>query len=170
MDENNYVEINPEVVYLTIPSKWICVYHKLLSYIADFGKTMIDDCNAGCKGGSKNVMTCWNLFQSAVACHNIGEDKQAEFFIDYIKKQLNVIYRGTDKNIYHKTAPIAITPDGKLKAIVSCDSETKFYVDAKTGQLYQEWFDEEDEDYHCIKNEYSIDKERLIVEDVETGD
>ena len=50
MDETQYTEIKPEVVYLTIPTKWVCVYHKLLSYLADFGKMMIDDCNAGCRG------------------------------------------------------------------------------------------------------------------------
>ena len=82
MDKTQYTEIKPEVVYLTIPTKWVCVYHKLLSYLADFGKMMIDDCNAGCRGSGKNIITCWNLFQSAVASHAIGEDKQAEFFND----------------------------------------------------------------------------------------
>lgn len=170
MDETQYTEIKPEVVYLTIPTKWVCVYHKLLSYLADFGKMMIDDCNAGCRGSGKNIITCWNLFQSAIASHAVGEDKQAEFFIDYIKKQLNFIYRGTDKYIYHKNAPIAITPDGKLKAMLSCEDETKFFVDVKTGELYQQWLDSEEEDIRCVKSTYEIEREKLKVEDTETGD
>lgn len=76
---------------------------------------MIDDCNAGCRGSGKNIITCWNLFQSAVASHAIGEDKQAEFFIDYIKKQLNFIYRGTDKYIYHKMLLLQLLPMENLK-------------------------------------------------------
>ena len=46
--------------------------------MADFGKSIVDDCNSMCKGNSKNIVTCWNLFQSAVACHNLGRNKEKE--------------------------------------------------------------------------------------------
>ena len=98
-EHNDTVEIHPEYVYLTIPADYVCVYHKLLTYMADFGKTIVDDCNAICQGNSKNIITCWNLFQSAIACRTLGREKEAAFFIDYIKKQLNNIYKGTD-NLY----------------------------------------------------------------------
>lgn len=141
-EHDEFIEIHPEYVYLTIPAGWICIYHKLLAYMADFGKTIVDDCGAICKGNSKNIITCWNLFQSAVACHALKRDKEAEFFIDYIIKQLDNIYKGTGESVYTNTVPIGITEDGKLKAIVSCDNGVHFYVDTETGKLYQEYLDD----------------------------
>ena len=82
------IEIQAEYVYLTIPAKWVCVYHKLLMYMADYGKTIIDDCSAICKNSNKNILSCWNLFQSALACHTLGKNKEADLFIKYIEKQL----------------------------------------------------------------------------------
>lgn len=141
-EDKEYVEIQPEYVYLTIPADWVCVYHRLLTYMADFGKTIVDDCSAMCKGNSKNIITCWNLFQSAIACRTLGREKEALFFIDYINKQLDIIYKGSGQTIYKSTVPLAVTEDGKLKAIVSCDNGTHFYVDTETGELYQEYLDE----------------------------
>ena len=71
---------------------------------------------------------------------------------------------------FHKNAPITITPDGKLKAMLSCEDETKFFVDVKTGELYQQWLDSEEEDIRCVKSTYEIEREKLRVEDTETGD
>jgi len=130
-------EVNVEYVYLTIPAKYVCIYQRLLVYLADLGKQQIDDCNATCKGNGKNIITCWNLFQSAIACHNLQQYKEAEFFIDYIKKQIDNIYIGEDKIPFNNTIPLPITGDGLLKAYVGCGDTTKFYVDAKTGKLYE---------------------------------
>ena len=160
---NDYVEIHPEYVYLTIPANWVCVYHKLLTYMADFGKTVVDDCNAICKGNSKNIISCWNLFQSALACRTLGREKEAEFFIDYIKKQLELIYKGVGQTIYKSTVPLAITEDGKLKAIVSCDNGTHFYVDAETGELYQQYLDDKNNG-----KVYTINDDDLTVADANT--
>lgn len=160
-EQESYKEINPEYVYLTIPADWVCVYHKLLTYMADFGKTIVDDCSAICKGNSKNIITCWNLFQSAIACRTLGRDKEAEFFIDYIQKQLELIYKGSGKTIYKSTVPLTVTEDGKLKAIVSCDNGTHFYVDAETGELYQQYLDDKNNG-----KVYTINDDDLTVTDV----
>lgn len=134
------VEINPEYLYLTIPSEWLCIYHKLLVYMSDFGKTIIDDCTASCKGSGKNIISCWNLFQSALACRQLGYDDKANFFIDYIDKQLYNIYKTSENTIYNGTNYYPITPDGKLKALCSCvENNNKFYVDIETGKLYEEF-------------------------------
>lgn len=140
-----HVEIFPEYIYLTIPSAWVCVYHKLLSYIADFGKTIVDDCTAVCKGNGKNILNCWNIFQSAVACNALGRTKEAEFFIEYIKKQLTNVYRGTDATVYCGEVPVAVTENGTLKAVVSCKNDIHFYVDAETGELYQSYLENQQE-------------------------
>lgn len=159
-EQESYKEINPEYVYLTIPAEYVCVYHKLLTYMADFGKTIVDDCNAICKGNSKNIITCWNLFQSALACRTLGKEKEAEFFIDYIKKQLEFIYKGTGQTVYRSTVPLAVTEDGKLKAIVSCDNGTHFYIDAETGELYQQYLDDKENG-----KVYTVNGDDLTVKD-----
>jgi hypothetical protein len=136
------MEIQPEYVYLTIPAEYVCIYHKLVVAMADFGKTMLDDCTATCKDSGKNVINCWNLFQSAVAAHTSGRDKEAKLFIDYIEKQLSTIYQDSNKVIYNGGNYYPITPDGRLKALCSCAGlNTKFTVDLETGQLYQEYLE-----------------------------
>lgn len=172
IDKSNFKEINPEYVYLTIPAEYVCVYHKLLSYMADFGKVIVDDCNAACKGNGKNIINCWNLFQSAIACKAIGQDKQAEFFINYITKQLDNIYKGSDDKVYNCTQPIAITPDGKLEAIVTCGNDVHFYVNLETGKLYEEHLaSKEDCKVYAVEDgELTVTDSRNTVNVPSTGD
>lgn len=158
-DKEKLIEIQPEFLYLTIPADYICTYHKLLVYLADFGKKLLDDCSAVCKGNNKTVIDCWNLFQSALACKSLGQDKQASLFIDYINKQLEQVYRGTDEKLFNGGNYYPITPDGKLKALCSCQGETKFMTDVETGQMYQEYLDNKDE-----SATFTIEDNDLIVE------
>lgn len=137
-------EIYVDQVYLTVPTEWVCVYHKLLVYMADFGKTLVDDCTASCKGNGKNILNCWNLFQSALACKELGKTKEADFFIDYIRMQLENMYGGTNNEVYNGSGALTITDDGKLKAIVTCGERTRFWVDAETGELYEEYIRSKD--------------------------
>lgn len=158
-DKEKVIEIQPEFLYLTIPADYICTYHKLLVYLADFGKKLLDDCSAVCKGNNKTVVDCWNLFQSALACKSLGQDKQASLFIDYINKQLEQVYRGTDEKVFNGGNYYPITPDGKLKALCSCQGEAKFMTDVETGQMYQEYLDNKDENAT-----FTIEDNDLIVE------
>ena len=77
-DGTEQVEISPQYVYMTVPSKYVCVYHKLLVLMAQYGLDMLNDCSATCKGNNKNIVTCWNMFQSAMAAYQLGQDKLAE--------------------------------------------------------------------------------------------
>lgn len=141
-DKEKLIEIKPEFLYLTIPAEYICTYHKLLVQLADFGKVLIDDCSALTKGNNKTVIDCWNLFQSALACRTLGQDKQAALFIDYINKQLSNIYKGTNENVYNGGNYYPITPDGMLKALCSCTGgNSTFKVDVETGKLYQTYIE-----------------------------
>lgn len=138
-------KITPEYVYLTIPAEYVCVYHKLLSYIADFGKSIIDDCSFACKGDGRKIYNCWSLFQSACAAYAVDDKEKAKFYLDYVTKQLEQYYKGTTKEQYTGGYYYPITPDGHLKALCSCNNtETNFYVDEKTGHLYQEWLESND--------------------------
>lgn len=126
--------------------------------MADYGKTIIDDCNATCKGNGKQILNCWNLFQSAIANKELGNNKQADLFIDYINKQLDNIYRGTDNKSYCGAFPVSIDDEGNLKAFVTCGNEIKFEVDSETGELYQKWLDKKDDG-----KVYTINDNELIV-------
>lgn len=52
-DGTEQVEISPQYVYMTVPSKYVCVYHKLLVLMAQYGLDMLNDCSATCKGNNK---------------------------------------------------------------------------------------------------------------------
>ena len=158
-EKESLVEIKPELLYLTIPSDYVCTYHKLLVYLADFGKKLLDDCSATCKGNNKTVIDCWNLFQSALACRTLGQDRQASLFIDYINKQLDSIYKGEDRKVFNGTNYYVITPDGKLKVLCSCQGDATFYTDVETGQMYQDFLDNKNNNEVFI-----IEDNDLIVE------
>lgn len=163
---NNYTEqINPEVVYLTIPVEWVCIYHKLLIVLSDIGKKIIDDCNTTCKGTGKTIINTWNIFQSALACKSIGETEKAEFLINYVIKQLDIIYKGIDKESYSDFAIVGISDDGKLEAIVSCDNDyPEFYVDDETKELFIEYNNEKE-----LNKQFNIKNNNLILNKNETN-
>lgn len=132
------VETNPDFVYMVIPSSYVCTYHKLLVMLSDLGMDMLNDCNATCKGNNKNIITCWNMFQTACAAYQIGNTKEAEVIIKYINAQIKQIYNGTGKETIVGNITLPISEDGILKAIISCGGETPtFKVDDETGQLLQ---------------------------------
>lgn len=128
IDAKDYIEINPQQVYLTIPRNYLDVYYKLLMLVADLGKNIVDDCNSICKSNNKEIISCWNLFQSALASYSIGNVKQSDFFISYLRKQLNIIYKGTGKTVYINSAPIPVVEDGKLKGIINFNNSFKIYI------------------------------------------
>lgn len=132
-------EINPEVVYMMIPADWACIYQKLLVAMADFGEQMLNDCKASCKDVNKNIINCWHMFVSAIAAHQLGKDKLAETLIKYIKAQLRVIYRNSKCVEFDSMIPLPVSDDGRVRALLGCDNDTKFYVDLETGELYEEW-------------------------------
>lgn len=89
---SNEVNIG-DMIYLTIPKEWIKTYHSLLYMLASVGKQIIDDCSYTCQGPGRNIFSCWNLFQSALAAKVLGDSRKAQFFIDYIDKELKLYAR-----------------------------------------------------------------------------
>lgn len=138
-------EINPELVYMTIPAEWVCLYHQLINYLADAGKSIIDDCSYACKGDGKHIFNCWALFNSACAAYQQMDYDKANFYYNYVKEQLKLYYKNLDKAIYNGGNYYPITPDGKLKALCSCTgNNVHFTVDLDTGRLYQEYLNNVD--------------------------
>lgn len=145
-DRNSNIEINPEFIYCTIPKDYVCTYHKLINYLADAGKEIIDDCSFTCKGSGKKLFNCWGLFQAACAAYQQEDYTRANFYFNYVNQQLEDYYKDLGKDIYNGGNYYPITPDGHLKALCSCNNlETRFYVDVETSKLYQEYLETKDD-------------------------
>lgn len=126
-------EITPEYVYVTIPAEYVCVYHRILAMLADYGEEMLKDCKASCTDRNSGVIECFNMFNAAVAARKIGEDKLAETLIKYIKAKINQIYKGKDNST---SFIFPIDENGILKAFVSCNDRPRFWI---TGdELYKQ--------------------------------
>lgn len=107
--------------YLDVPSKYNCVYKKLLIKLSDLGVDMIKDCTSTCKGINRQVINCWNMFQSACAAYTLGYWKQADLLINYINNSLQFgcdEYTTDEKPVFmtfELNIPITITGSQKIK-------------------------------------------------------
>lgn len=138
------IVVEPEYVYVTIPAEYICVYHRILAMLTDYGEDMLKDCKAACKDRNSGVIECFNMFNAAVAARKLsGNDKEsrywklAETLIKYVKAKINQIYKGHDNST---SFVFPVDEDGELKAFVSCNDRVKFEIDAKDGMLYEHKF------------------------------
>ena len=137
---NTEYNVDVEVVYLTIPIKWIPTYRKLLSLVANGGKAIIDDCNYGCKGNGSVVFNCWNIFQSACAAHAEGKEDEAELFINYVSKQINAYNKSNGIKVNDTSFKYTITPDGKVKADgVIEDDVVSLSLDKENKEAYNNY-------------------------------
>lgn len=150
----NYVEIQPEYVYMTIPAEYVCIYHKILIMFADFGIDLLKDCQASCNSRNKKVIDCFNMFNAAVAARKLGQDKLAHTLIEYIKAQIDLTYT-TETPFPEVVFPV--DEEGKIKAIVGCGNKPKFLVDAETGKLWEETKGEPTTDYSLGPEDFIVD-------------
>lgn len=131
---NDLKSIELEYVYVTIPAEYICVYHRILAMMADYGEEMLKDCKATCKDRNSNVIECFNMFNAAVAARKLGKDKLAELIIKYIKAKINQIYKGFDNST---SFVFPVDETGHLKAFVSCGERPRFEINPDDGELYE---------------------------------
>ena len=134
---NNLVEVTPEYVYITIPAEYICVYHRILAMLADYGEEMLKDCKASCTDKNAGVIECFNMFNAAVAARKLGKDALANVLITYVKEKINMIYKGYDNSA---SFVFPIDENGQIKAFVSCGELPKFEINADDGDLYEHKF------------------------------
>lgn len=130
MNELEPIEI--EYVYITIPAEYICVYHRILAMLADYGEDMLKDCKASCTDKNSGVIECFNMFNSAVAARKLGKDKLAETLIIYIKAKINQIYKNKDNST---SFVFPVDETGHLKAFVSCGERPRFEINPDDMQL-----------------------------------
>ena len=162
---NELIQIEPEYVYVTIPAEYICVYHRILAMLTDYGEDMLKDCKASCTDRNSNVIDCFNMFNAAVAARKLGKDKLAETLIKYIKAKINQMYRGVDNST---SFVFPVDENGQLKAFVSCNERPMFHINPEDGELYEhkfgngfeEHFGLGDEDNNISEN---LERDKLIV-------
>lgn len=130
--------IELEYIYVTIPAEYICVYHRILAMMADYGEEMLKDCKANCTDRNSGVIECFNMFNAAVACHKLGKDKQAELIIKYIKTKINQIYKNKDNST---SFVFPVDETGQLKAYVSCGERPRFEINPDDMSLYEHKFE-----------------------------
>ena len=114
---NKLSPIELEYVYVTIPAEYICVYHRILAMLADYGEEMLKDCKASCTDRNSGVIECFNMFNAACAARLLGEEKKAGLIINYVKGKINQIYNGSDNST---SFVFPVDENGQLKAFVSC--------------------------------------------------
>ena len=159
------IQIEPEYVYVTIPAEYICVYHRILAMLADYGEDMLKDCKASCSDRNSNVIDCFNMFNAAVAARKLGKDKLAETLIKYIKAKINQMYRGVDNST---SFVFPVDENGQLKAFVSCNERPMFYINPEDGELYEHKFGNGFEEHFGLGDEDNdiseeIERDKLIV-------
>lgn len=133
----NLVPIEPEYVYVTIPAEYICVYHRILAMLADYGEDMLKDCKAACKDRNSSVIDCFNMFNAAVGARKLGKDSLAATLIKYIKAKINQIYKGEDNST---SFVFPVDENGQLKAFISCGELPKFEINPDDAKLYEHKF------------------------------
>lgn len=134
---SNLVEIQPEYVYMTIPREYVCVYHRILAMLADYGEDMLKDCKASCTDKNSGAIECFNMFNSAVAARKLGKTSEADTIIKYVKAKINQIYHNVDNSTEFV---FPVDENGELKAFVSCNETTKFYINSDDMELYKKKF------------------------------
>ncbi len=134
----NLIQIEPEYVYVTIPAEYICVYHRILAMLADYGEEMLKDCKAGCTDKNSGVIECFNMFNAAVAARKLGKTSLANTLILYIKEKINMIYGGVDNST---SFVFPIDENGEIKAFVSCGERPQFFINPDDMELYEHKFE-----------------------------
>lgn len=104
--------------YLKIPLDYVCVYNKLAYCLLAYGVDIIKDCTASCKTIDKDIIKYWNLFQLAITCYDKGEVGKAEYFINYIKANIDRIYKSNVVQNYNGANNYFINEDGRYTCIV----------------------------------------------------
>lgn len=162
---SNLVKIEPEYIYVTVPAEYICVYHRILAMMADYGEEMLKDCKASCSNKNSSVVECYNMFNAAVAARKLGKDKLAATLIKYIKAKINQIYRNKNNST---SFVFPVDETGQLKAFVSCGERPQFEVDAETGELLEHKLNNGfDEHFHLGPEDASqdpVEEEGLVIE------
>ena len=162
---NELKPIELEYIYVTIPAEYICVYHRILAMMADYGEDMLKDCKASCTDRNSGIIECFNMFNSAVAARKLGKEKLASVIITYIKAKINQIYKDKDNST---SFVFPVDETGQLKAFVSCGERPKFEINADDGELYEHKLHNGFDEHFRLGVEDGIEEEIESIDTTET--
>lgn len=130
---NTYSLINDESqdlisnIYLLIPENYSSIYYTLITLISKYHKEIKTKENIY---PYKEILNCWNLFQAAVIAYSLEYYKEADFFINFIDKQISKLNINID-------IPLIIKIDNGIayKCINGNNENISFKINISTGQL-----------------------------------
>lgn len=136
---NNLIDVTERVryLYVAIPREYVCVYHRILVLLADYGTDMIQDCKASCTSRNSSIIECFNMFNAAVAAHKLGQMSLANTLMNYVKTKITQIYRGDDNS---PSFTFPVDENGMIVSVVSCDDPVRIYVNPDDGELFTRIF------------------------------
>ena len=137
----NLVEVTNDVqfVYVTIPAEYLCVYHKILVLLADYGIEMLKDCKASCTDRNSGVIECFNMFNAAVAAYKLNNTSLANTLITYVKAKIEQIYKGR----VDTTFVFPLDEDNNIRSFVSCEETIKLFINPLDNELFANTFDDD---------------------------
>ena len=147
-----------EYVYVTIPAEYICVYHRILAMLADYGVEMLKNCKAACTDRNSGVIECFNMFNAAVAARKLNNTSLANTLIKYVKAKINQIYKGKDNST---SFVFPVDENGEIKAFVSCNDTPMFAINPEDGDLYEHKF------HNGFDEHYALGAEDGVIGDTE---
>lgn len=129
-------------IYLLIPENYSSTYYLLITLISKYHKEIKTKENIY---PYKEILNCWNLFQAAVIAYSLEYYKEADFFINFIDKQISKLNINID-------IPLIIKIDNGIayKYINGYNKDVLFKVDVNTGQLIVE--NNTKDDFKIINN------------------
>ena len=133
---NSYSLINDESqdlisnIYLLIPENYSSIYYTLITLISKYHKEIKTKADIY---PYKEILNCWNLFQAAVIAYSLEYYKEADFFINFIDKQISKLNINIDISLI-----IKIDNGIAYKYINGNNENISFKIDINTGQLIVE--------------------------------
>lgn len=152
---NNKTKDLIPIIYIIIPENYYLIYYKLISLISKYHKEIKAKADVYLY---KEILNCWNLFQAAVIAYSLEYYKEADFFINFIDKQISKL------NINIDTPLITEMNNGVIyKYINGYNKDILFKIDINTGQLIVE--NNTKDDFKIINNYlyqiYETDNKRI---------
>lgn len=144
-------------IYLTIPIEYVELYKELMIELLKKGNNILNCCDCNCKSKSTRIIfDCWCAFQSAIAAKKLGQDKNAEVIIKFIKSQLELVKKCNIKDDCNCIIE-DIGLDGVLKVIPDCDDcgIPEFFVNPLDGHLYSFYDGEEKRNFDIIDDKFT---------------
>lgn len=140
-------------IYATIPAEYVCVYHRILAMLSDYGEEMLKDCKATCKDRNSGIIECFNMFNAAVAAKQLGQESRANAYIKFIKAKINQIYKGKDNST---SFVFPVDETGELKAFVSCGDTPMFAINPEDGNLFEHKFHKGFDEHFALGKEDGV--------------